>query len=159
MSEETQALGEVRVSVDKLSGKIDHLDNSVRWSRIREVALIAVMVLVVAALVMGAWALVSVRSEQRCVASLAAASADRVGVLAPLSAELNNARDGRQDAETNLILTVIPRAGQSQAQQRLAFTQALQAVSTAAATYDKANDAYQQAYSAHPPPVAPAYSC
>lgn len=159
MTEEAQALGDVKVSVDRLSGKIDHLDTSVRWSRIREIALIGVVIAVCVALILGAVAVVSVRHENRCIAVFAAATADRTGVLAPLSTDRNNAQDARQDAEANLILTLIPNPGTNPAGQHQAFVDALQAFHAAAQTYDKANQAYQQAYSAHPPPAAPSYSC
>lgn len=160
--------------LDDIGGKVDTLVTSVRWSRIREIVLAVVVAFAVAAVAVGIWTVVQVRHQSeetarlslqnaqliRCQAVFAAATADRTGVLAPLSQDRQNALTARSDAEVALILTVLtPTPGSTLAERRAAYMAALGSLKDAQLTYKQADQAYTDAAAAHPPPANPATAC
>lgn len=160
--------------LDKVGDKVDTLVTSVRWSRIREIVLAVVVAFAVFAVAIGTVALVQVRHQSdetkqlavqnaqllRCQAVFSAATADRTGVLAPLSQDRQNALTARSDAEVALILTVLtPAPGSTDASRRTAYMGALAALKDAQTAYKDADEAYANASAAHPPPPNPATAC
>lgn len=160
--------------LDDIGGKVDTLVTSVRWSRIREYVLAVVVALALVALGVSIalysqvrhqsqdTARLSVQNAQllRCQAVFSAATADRTGVLAPLSQERQNALTARSDAEVALILTVLtPAPGSTPAQRRSAYMASLAALKDAQTAYKQDDQAYTAASAAHPPPPSPATAC
>lgn len=160
--------------LDVIGSKVDTLVTSVRWSRVREIVLAVVVGIALAAVAVSIVTIIQVRHQAEdtarlsaqnarllaCQAVFSAATADRTGVLAPLSQERQDALTGRSDAEAALILTVLtPAPGSTQASRRQAYMTALATLRDAQETYKEANQAYNNAYAAHPPPPAPATAC
>lgn len=153
--DETVTKGEV---VD-LTGAVRELASKFKWQQRLTLGLLAAVVGVALALALGATALVQVRHENQCIAGLAAASADRTGALAPLSTARTLAQDAQQDAQTALLFHAITTFGDTPKVRATTLGTDVQAFKTAHENYVNANQAYQQAYAANPPPRVPSFHC
>lgn len=113
--------------------------------------------LVAVALVLGGWSLLQVRSTNRCLSVVVAATADRTGTLAPLATARTQADQRQTAALTQLVLDAVPQPGRPFDHDAFARDGAI--YRQAVAAYQKADEAYQRAYEAHPPPRAPSDAC
>jgi hypothetical protein len=160
--------------VRDLQALVGHLADTNTWRRIGKWALWILGIIAFVALMLGSVALIQTRAQVQkiaqqqtdiarlnaCLAVFAAATADRTGTLAPLSADRQRAQDARSDAEVNLILsTLVPTDGSSKAERLRVYRTALGQLQTAQAIYRDANQAYQAASAAHPPLAPPSEGC
>jgi hypothetical protein len=113
--------------------------------------------LVAVALVLGGWALLQVKSTNRCLTVVVAATADRTGVLAPLATARTRADQRQTSALTQLVLDAVPQPGKPF--DRDQYFRDGSVYRQAVAAYQKADQAYQEAYVAHPPPPPPSKAC
>lgn len=148
-----------RGDADRIITSLDRLTAKYRWTLALSVAVAVALVGVCVAVVLGGVALVQVRHESQCVAALAAASADRTGALAPLASARSAAQDAQANADADLVFKAITTAGETAAQRRADTAADVLAFTAAHQTYQSANEAYQQAYAANPPPKATAFHC
>lgn len=114
---------------------------------------------VVIALLVEGYLLIQQRQEAQCVASLAAASADRTGALAPLNNAKNAAADAQSDASSNLLFHAITTFGDTPAQRTAALRPDTAAFTAAHLSYIAARDAYNKAAAENKPPKAHAFHC
>lgn len=149
MTDETRALLDVKDSVDALAAQFDALTKEVRaqrtWTRHRLWGLGVVVVALIIALTLGGVGLTYSVKEARCNRAFNDATAQRTSVLSPATVELNVANG-------ELIKTVKPSVGESQAEQLSAFNDAL-------AKYYTALDKYLNAVVRNPAPLAPKFTC
>lgn len=143
----------------ELTAAVNSFAAKFKWQMRLTIGLIVAVVGVCVALGLGATALVQVRHENQCVASLAAASADRSGALSPLATDRNNAQDAQQEAQTNLLFHAITTFGLTAAQRQAVLVPDVQAFTSAHESYQSADEAYKQAVTANPPPKTTAFSC
>ena len=159
MTENDRDLPVTRGEAVDLTDAVVELTKRFRWQQRLTAGLIAAFVLVCIALGLGADALVQLRHENACVAGLAAASADRTGVLAPLSTARTNAQDALSAAQSALLLDAISTAGQPPTQRIATLGPDEKAFEAAVVTYRDANTAYQDAVKGNPPPAVPDFHC
>lgn len=159
MTDEDAGQPVTRGDVTSLTAAVERLTGKFKWQQRLTAGLIVAFVGVCVALGLGATALVQIRHENACVASLAAASADRTGALAPLNNAKNTAADAQADASSNLLFHAITTFGDTPAQRDAALAADSKAFAAAHEAYLAARDAYNQAYAANPTPVAPAFHC
>jgi hypothetical protein len=159
MTDEDAGQPVTRGDANRLTAAVEGLSAKFKWQQRLTAGLIVAFVGVCVALGLGALALVQVRHENACVASLAAASADRTGSLAPLNNAKNAAADAQSDASSNLLFHAITTFGESPAQRAAVLKPDTEAFTAAHEAYIAARDAYNRAYAAEPPPAPHKYAC
>lgn len=142
-----------------LTAAVDRLTAKFKWQQRLTAGLIVAFIGMAAALAIGATALVQVRHENACIASLASASAVRTGALAPLATARSDAQEAQQEANSNLLFHAIQTFGLSAAQRQASLAPDVQAFTAAHEAYLTADEAYKQAYAANPPPKAKQFDC
>jgi hypothetical protein len=146
-----------------IPGRLDILDTSltanttaISRSRTNEFLLGIGLVLALLAVIVAGVTVWSLRSTNRCLSVVVAATSDRTGALAQPSKDRSDALAALTVANSALILTATPIDGHFD---RDAFLAAGKQVRAANDRFNTADDIYQAAYAAHPPTVAPKGGC
>lgn len=148
-----------RGDADRIITSVDRLTSKYRWTLALSVAVTVAMIFAGIAIYLGGTALVQLKHENACVASLAAASAGRTGELAPLSTAENAARDAQSDASSNLLFHAITTFGDTAAQREAALAPDTAAFTAAHVAYLSARDAFNTAARDNPPPKSTSPDC
>lgn len=146
--------------LDTIDAGIEHLIVAKRRSRGWRIALGVVSALAIMSVIAVGFVVVQLqatnadlKATNRCLTVVVAANADRIGALTPASAarvEADRAVDKARDGLLKLAIEQAPRA------QIVAASKAFVEAKTAD---DKANDAYDAAVAANPPPPNPRDAC
>lgn len=136
---------------------VQHLAATNRWRRVGRIALGVGVAISLAAV--GVFGVIGqqLRTQNRCLRVVVAATADRTGVLAPLAQARSKADRTLARAQAAVIIAAVPKPPAKFDQ--VIFDTAAAAFRDAKAEDDAANDVYDEAYAAHPPPPSPTDVC
>ncbi len=136
---------------------VQHLAETNRWRRVGRFALAGGMVISLAAVVAFSFILEQQRTQNRCLRVVVAATADRTGLLAPLAQARSKADRALARAQAAVIIAAVPKPPAKF--NEAVFELAANTFRDAKAADDVANDVYDQAYAANPPPPSPSDAC